>query len=37
MSWVLTPPADAIRQGVIPIHGHSDQGEFSADVAPNDL
>jgi fimbrial chaperone protein len=37
MSWVLTPPADAIRQGVIPIHGHSDQGEFSADVAPSDL
>jgi fimbrial chaperone protein len=37
MSWVLTPPADATRQGVIPIHGHSDQGDFSADVAPSDL
>jgi fimbrial chaperone protein len=37
MSWVLTPPADATRQGTIPIHGHSDQGDFSADVAPSDL
>jgi fimbrial chaperone protein len=37
MIWVLTPPADATRQGVIPIHGHSDLGEFSADVAPSDL
>jgi fimbrial chaperone protein len=37
MSWVLTPPADATRQGVIPIRGHSDQGDFSADVAPSDL
>ena len=37
MSWILTPPADATRQGSIPIHGHSDQGDFSADVAPSDL
>jgi fimbrial chaperone protein len=37
MSWTLTPPADATRQGAIPIHGHSDQGEFSADVAPSNL
>jgi fimbrial chaperone protein len=37
MSWILTPPADATRQGVIPIRGHSDQGDFSADVAPSDL
>jgi fimbrial chaperone protein len=37
MSWTLTPPADATRQGAIPIHGHSDQGDFSADVAPSDL
>jgi fimbrial chaperone protein len=37
MSWTLTPPADAIRQGAIPIRGHSDQGDFSADVAPSDL
>ena len=37
MSWTLTPPADAKRQGVIPIRGHSDQGDFSADVAPSDL
>lgn len=37
MSWVLTPPADATRQGVIPIRGHSDQGDFSAEVAPSDL
>jgi fimbrial chaperone protein len=37
MSWILTPPADATRQGAIPIRGHSDQGDFSADVAPSDL
>jgi fimbrial chaperone protein len=37
MSWTLTPPADATRQGAIPIHGHSDKGDFSADVAPSDL
>jgi fimbrial chaperone protein len=37
MSWTLTPPADANRQGAIPIRGHSDQGDFSADVAPSDL
>jgi fimbrial chaperone protein len=37
ISWILTPPADAVRQGVIPIRGHSDQGDFSADVAPSDL
>jgi fimbrial chaperone protein len=37
MSWTLTPPADATRQGAIPIRGHSDQGDFSADVAPADL
>jgi fimbrial chaperone protein len=37
MSWTLTPPADARRQGAIPIRGHSDQGDFSADVAPSDL
>jgi fimbrial chaperone protein len=36
MSWTLTPPADAMRQGAIPIRGHSDQGDFSA-VAPSDL
>lgn len=37
MSWTLTPPADAKRQGTIPIRGHSDQGDFSADVVPSDL
>ncbi len=37
MSWTLTPPADAIKQGAIPIRGHSDRGDFSADVAPSDL
>lgn len=37
MSWTLTPPVDAIRQGTIPIRGHSDQGDFSADVTPSDL
>lgn len=35
--WVLTPPADATRDGVIPIRGHSDQGDFTADVAPSAL
>ena len=37
MSWVLTPPTDATHQGPIRIHGRSDQGEFSADVAINSL
>jgi fimbrial chaperone protein len=37
MSWTLTPPADAMKQGAIPIRGHSDRGDFSADVAPSDL
>jgi fimbrial chaperone protein len=37
MSWILTVPADAVRQGAIPIRGHSDQGDFSADAAPSDL
>jgi fimbrial chaperone protein len=37
MSWTLTPPADATRQGAIPIRGHSDRGDFSVDVAPSDL
>jgi fimbrial chaperone protein len=37
MSWTLTPPADATRQGAIPIRGHSDKGDFSAAVAPSDL
>ncbi len=33
MSWLLKPAADAERRGQILIHGHSDQGEFSAEVA----
>jgi fimbrial chaperone protein len=37
MVWTLTPPADAVRTGAIPIRGHSDQGDFSADVAPSSL
>ena len=37
ISWVLTPPADATRDGVIPIRGHSDQGDFTADAAPSAL
>jgi fimbrial chaperone protein len=37
MSWTLTPPADAVKQGAIPIRGHSDRGDFSADVAPSKL
>jgi len=37
MTWTLTPDAstDAVRQGSLVIHGHSDQGEFSAQVANN--
>lgn len=35
MVWTLAAPADAEKQGAISIHGHSDQGEFSADVANN--
>jgi fimbrial chaperone protein len=37
MSWVLSPPADVPRDGSIKIHGHSDQGEFSADVVRSGL
>jgi fimbrial chaperone protein len=37
MSWILTPPSDATRQGTIPIRGHSDHGDFSADAAPSGL
>ncbi len=37
MSWILTAPLDATKQGTIPIRGHSDQGEFTADVAPSAL
>jgi fimbrial chaperone protein len=34
MVWTLTPPSDALKQaGAIPIRGHSDQGDFSTDVA----
>ncbi|MGA2778774.1 MAG: fimbria/pilus periplasmic chaperone [Steroidobacteraceae bacterium] len=35
MVWTVAPPADAQKDGAITIHGHSDQGEFSADVANN--
>jgi fimbrial chaperone protein len=37
MTWTLTRDAgtDAMRQGSLVIHGHSDQGEFSAQVANN--
>lgn len=37
MTWVLSPPADAKRQGSITVHGNSDQGEFSADVVNSSL
>lgn len=32
MSWVLTPDASVPHQGPIKVHGHTDQGEFSAQV-----
>jgi len=32
MSWVLTPDAPVPHQGPIKVHGHTDQGEFSAQV-----
>lgn len=37
MSWVLTPAAQVSHQGSISVHGHSDQGEFSADVVSSRL
>lgn len=33
MVWTLPVPADAQKDGPISIHGESDQGEFTADVA----
>jgi fimbrial chaperone protein len=33
MVWTLKPPENANKQGSISIHGRSDQGDFSADVA----
>jgi fimbrial chaperone protein len=33
MSWTLTPSSVVKAQGPIVIHGHSDQGDFSADTA----
>jgi fimbrial chaperone protein len=35
VNWRLKPDAVAEYPGLIVIHGHSDQGEFSADVANN--
>jgi len=33
MSWTLSPAPAAKREGPVQIHGHSDQGEFTAAVA----
>jgi fimbrial chaperone protein len=33
MSWTVTPGPDANRAGSLLIRGHSDQGEFSAEIA----
>ena len=33
MSWTLSPAKDVNHDGTLRIHGHSDQGEFSAAVA----
>jgi P pilus assembly chaperone PapD len=33
MSWTLVAGADADRQGALVIHGHSDQGDFAAEIA----
>ncbi len=33
--WTLSPPPDVQKEGAISIHGHSDQGDFTADVANN--
>ena len=35
MSWTLSPAKDVGREGPVQIHGHSDQGEFTAVVAIN--
>jgi len=37
MVWTLKPPADADKHGPVAIHGRSDQGEFSADVATDGI
>ena len=37
MSWTLAPGPDANRQGTLAIRGHSDQGDFSADIAASGL
>jgi hypothetical protein len=37
MVWTLKPPADADKHGPIAIHGRSDQGDFSADVATDGI
>lgn len=37
MVWTLKPPADADKHGPIAIHGHSDQGDFSTDVATDGI
>jgi fimbrial chaperone protein len=35
MSWTLSPAKDVNHEGPVQIHGHSDQGEFTAAVAIN--
>src|SRR5258707_2216722 len=37
ISSTVTPASVPTRQRAIPIRGHNDQGDFSADVAPSDL
>ena len=37
VTWKLKPDGEALRQGPITIRGHSDQGDFSADVALSGL
>jgi fimbrial chaperone protein len=33
-SWLVSPPADANRTSLVRVHGTSDRGDFSVDVAP---
>jgi fimbrial chaperone protein len=37
MVWTLKPPDNTDKQGSISIHGRSDQGDFSADVATSGI
>jgi fimbrial chaperone protein len=37
MSWTLAPGTDVDRRGALVLHGHSDQGDFAADIAASGI